>query len=96
MNSVDKPQSSLETVLSQYTELFSEGLGKLRGREVKLRLRLGAVPKFYKPRPVPFALREVVNKELDRLEALGFIRPAASSEWAAPIVPEVKRDKSIR
>ena len=77
VNSVSKPQFSLEKVLSQYTELFSEGLGKLRGREVKLHLHPGAVPKFYIPQPVPFALR-LLTKSLTGLKfwvSLGLLPP---------------------
>ena len=55
-----------------------------------------AQPKYYKPRAVPFVLKEGVEKELDRLQALGVITKVNFFEWAAPIVPVVKNDKSIR
>ena len=45
---------------------------------------------------MPSALRERVEKELERLQSLGVIKPVATSDWAAPIVPVVKRDHSIR
>lgn len=45
---------------------------------------------------VPYALREKVEKELERLEKEGTIDALQSSEWAAPIVPAMKRDGSIR
>ena len=42
-------------------------------------------------------MREMVEKELQRLETLGIIKPVKSSKWAAPIVPVLKPDrKSIR
>ena len=42
-------------------------------------------------------MRELVEKELQRLETLGIIKPVKSSNWAAPIVPVLKPDrKSIR
>ena len=46
--------------------------------------------------PVPYALRTKVEQELDRLEKSGIIEPVQFSEWAAPIVPVVKRDGAIR
>ena len=45
---------------------------------------------------MPFALREAVSKELDRLEAAGIIERVNYSEWAAPIVPVPKGDGKIR
>ncbi|KAL5474573.1 hypothetical protein EMCRGX_G026540 [Ephydatia muelleri] len=39
---------------------------------------------------------EKVEKELERLEKEGTIDALQSSEWAAPIVPAMKRDGSIR
>jgi hypothetical protein len=42
---------------------------------------------------VPYALRENVEKELERLQEEGTIEPVQFADWAAPIV---KDDKSIR
>ncbi len=45
---------------------------------------------------MPYVLRERVEGELDRLERESIIEPVEFSNWAAPIVPVVKRDGSIR
>ena len=45
---------------------------------------------------MPFGLRGRVEQELDRLERMGVIEAVTFSEWAAPIVPIVKQDGSIR
>ena len=37
-----------------------------------------------------------MEQELDRLEKLGIIEKMEFAEWAAPIVPVVKRDGSVR
>ena len=34
--------------------------------------------------------------ELERLQSLGVIKPVATSDWAAPIVPVVKKDHTVR
>ena len=54
------------------------------------------MPKFYKPRSVPFAMRNFVEKELERLQMQGIIEPVKFSDWAAPIVPVLKKDGGIR
>ena len=56
-----------------------------------------AVPRFFKPRAIPYALRDRVEDELKRLQDEGIIEPVPFSDWAAPIVPIVKADKkSVR
>ena len=42
------------------------------------------------------ALRDKVTRELDRLERLGIIEPVQFADWAAPIVPIVKQDGTVR
>ena len=45
---------------------------------------------FYKTRTVPFALRDKVEADLDRLLKEDIIEPMRISDWAAPIVPVPK------
>ena len=54
------------------------------------------MPNLLKPRSVPFAIREVIEAELKRLEAEGIIEKVPHSKWAAPIVPVPKGDGKIR
>ena len=73
-----------------------EELGELRGTAAKIHIERDAQPRFEKARPVPFAIRKKVEQELDRLQALGVIRPVQFSDWAAPIVPVMKPDGKVR
>ena len=88
--------SSLQTILDKHSPLFSEDLGKLKGVTVKLFIDRSVKPAFFNHRPVPFALRQRIEAELDRLEKEGIIEAVRFSDWAAPIVPVVKRDGSVR
>ena len=51
---------------------------------------------FHKARPVPYALREKIEQDLERLEKAGTIEPVQYSEWATPIVPVMKNDGTVR
>ena len=86
----------LDSLLKRYHEVFQGGLGTLKGVHARLQVKPNAVPKFFKARTVPFALREAVEKELDRLEQEGVIKKVDHSEWAAPIVVVPKGDGQIR
>ena len=90
----DNPQ--LQKMLDVHKDVFGEGLGTLKGTEAKIYVDPGAAPKYMKARPVPYALKAKVEQELDRLQSEGIISPVEFTEWAAPIVPVVKQDGSVR
>ena len=53
--------------------------------------------KFCKVRSVPYAMRPLVEAQLDKLVQEGILTPIQYSDWAAPIVPVMKADRqSIR
>ena len=85
--------SPLTTLLEKYSEVFKKSLGKLIGHEAKLYVDQDASPRFCRARPVPYALRDKVEAELERLNKEGIIQPVQFADWAAPIVPVVKADK---
>ena len=65
--------------------------------KVDLHLKPDVTPRFYKGRSVPFVLREKIERELDRLtSAEGIIQPVKTAKSAAPIVPVVKDDGTVR
>ena len=55
-----------------------------------------ATPKFCRGRTVPFALKKPVEVALDSLVEQGIISPVKFSSWAAPIVPVMKQDGTVR
>ena len=88
---------ALQQLLQPFESLFKEELGTFTRDKVTIHIDPSVVPKFCKARPLLYALKEMVEKELQRLENLGIIKPVKSSKWAAPIVPVLKPDrKSIR
>ena len=87
---------SVTEVLDKYSSLFSEGYGTVKDFKAQIHLKENVQPKFCKARTVPFALKEAVDKELDRLEAEGVIYKVDCSEWATPVVVVPKADKSVR
>ncbi|XP_026747201.1 uncharacterized protein K02A2.6-like [Trichoplusia ni] len=80
----------------QYPRLFSDKLGTFNKYEIKLLLKKDAKPVFCKARPVAFALRDKVEKEINRLVDLGILEPVEYSEYASPIVPVLKRNGTVR
>lgn len=86
----------LEEILQKHAPLFGEGLGTLQGTKARIHVDPTATPMFHKARPVPYALREKIEQDLERLEKAGTIEPVQYSEWATPIVPVMKNDGTVR
>ena len=59
-------------LLDKHSILFSNDLG-FNGPPVTLTIKENVDPKFYKARPVPFALKDKVEKELQDLQDKGII-----------------------
>ena len=83
-------------MLKRYDEVFQDELGTMKTIKAKLKLKENATPKFHRPRTVPFALKEAVEQELNRLEKKGILKRVDHSDWAAPIVPVPKKDGKVR
>ncbi|XP_019711498.1 uncharacterized protein K02A2.6-like [Hippocampus comes] len=87
---------SIREVLAKHDDVFTDELGTLKDIKATISVKPDTVPKFHKARVLPFAMKEKVEKELERLEKDGVITPVKHSEWAAPVVPVPKRDGGLR
>ena len=70
VNSISVKESKLElqSLLSKYSDLFKDELGTYNGEKIHLDVESNVKPIFHKPRPIPFAFKEKVKLELERLE----------------------------
>ena len=68
----------------------------MRGLEAHITMRGDARPVFVKARRVPYALKEQVERDLDKLEKKGVIKETDRSCWASPIVVLPKADNAVR
>ncbi|GFO41416.1 polyprotein [Plakobranchus ocellatus] len=96
LNTVDQGQPQLEQLLANFENVFSSSAGCLRDVKVKLYTAPGATPKFCTARQPPYALREAIEEELNRLQRDGIIEAVEHSEWATPIVLVRKKDGTVR
>lgn len=92
----NQPRPKLEDVVQQYPKLFDGKLGTITGFTAQLKVNENATPQYFKSRPMPYALREKVEKELKRLVKEGVLKKVESSDWATPIVPVLKPDGTVR
>ena len=89
-------QDKLRTLLDKYKQVFSKDLGHCTKVQAHIQLVPGATPKFYKPRPLPFAYLDGVKEEIQRQVSNGILERIDTSQWAAPIVPIRKPSGKFR
>ena len=87
---------SLESLLQRYHTLFKDELGTMVGVTAKLHIKSDTVPKFCRARAAPYALRDAIEKDINRLQKLGVLEKVQYSDWATPVVPVPKPDGSVR
>ncbi len=86
----------VKEIVSTYKNVFEKDLGTIKGFKAKFNVKPDAQPKFFKSRSVPFTMKSLVETELNRLVSEKIISPVQSSQWAAPIVPVLKQNGSVR
>ncbi|MGH0157174.1 UNVERIFIED_CONTAM: hypothetical protein FKN15_033151 [Acipenser sinensis] len=89
-------EAKLSKILEQAAPVFQDGIGTLKQIKGKIVITEGAIPKFHKARPVPYAIRPKVEMELNRLEDAGILSKVDWSPWATPIVPVAKKNGAVR
>ena len=95
-NPVGTINKGVDEVLTNHIKVFANELDTLKGYKAKLNVDPTAMPRFCKARTVPYALKPLVESELNRLESEGIISPVQFSHWAAPIVPIIKKNGILR
>jgi transposase InsO family protein len=88
--------SKLQATLHQYKNVLNKELGHCTKVQAHIQLKPNATPKFFKPRPLPFAYLDGVKEEIQRNVDAGILERIDTSPWAAPIVPVQKTNGKIR
>ncbi|KAK8760362.1 hypothetical protein V5799_028372 [Amblyomma americanum] len=81
-----------EGILERFPEVFSDTFPGAALPRIHIELKEGAQARFLKCRSIPFAMREEVVAELNRLVELGILQPTQYSDWATPIVVVRKKN----
>ena len=89
-------ESKLSELLSKHKELFTESYEGMTGLEAHITMKDNVEPVFMKVRRIPYARKEQVENELDKLEKHGVVKKTDKSCWASPIVVVPKADNTVR
>ncbi|KAL3205994.1 hypothetical protein MRX96_040441 [Rhipicephalus microplus] len=93
---MDELAMAFDKLFEEFAVVFDGGLGCYKGPPVKLALNPEVVPVRLKARTVPFALRQKIDAELDKLLQQGVLEPVDCAEWETPIVTPLKGNGDVR
>ena len=93
-NVVKEPK--LLSLQQKYDDVFEDKLGKCTKSKVSIHLKNDTKPILYNTRPLPFAVKQKVQNEIDRLVDLGVLQKINYSDWEDPIVVVNKPNGKVR
>ncbi|XP_037504865.1 uncharacterized protein K02A2.6-like [Rhipicephalus sanguineus] len=85
-----------QAIVEKFADVFSETFPGANLPRIHIELKEAAQARFLKCRSIPFAMKNEVVAELNRLEELGILKPTQYSDWATPIIVVRKKDGSLR
>lgn len=69
----------MQSLLTEFADVFEPSIGTYKYEKIQLSIKDNVSPIFCKPRPIPFAFRDLVDAELIKLEKQGIITKVESS-----------------
>lgn len=90
----EEQKRQLEGLVTEYADVLTDLPGKTDLIEHDLQLT-SSIPIYTRPYPIPFAMKEDVRKEIQKLLDMDIIEPS-NSPYCSPIVIVKKPDKSNR
>ena len=98
VNMIQNDQMKLQDILTKYTDIF-QGVGKLKNHQVKLHVNTDVKPVVSKQRPIPYHLRDRVNKTIKQMLEDDIIEESPANQpapWVSNVVIVPKTDGDIR
>lgn len=96
INTIQQKTDYITILKNKFSSVFDEKLGLCTKMKAHLTLKENFKPIYVQKRPVAYAIKQLVEKEILRLQEMNIISPVTHSDWAAPIVVKKKPNNQIR
>lgn len=80
----------------KFSNCFDHDGKPIKGYKAEINLKGDAKPKFCAARPIPYGMKDKIEHRYDELERAKVVTPVRYSEWATPVVHEIKSNGDIR
>ena len=77
-------QQSCLQICKEFSDLWKQELGRLKDYQLEVKFKPDVTPRFCKPRTVPFAVQEDLNRAYDAGIAKGIWEPTIFNEYGTP------------
>ena len=94
----ESKDTKINKIIAKHSKVIS-GLGKLKGKQIKLSIDQTQSPKAQPQRRIPYHIREKVESALEELENNDIIERVPENQptpWVSPIVVVPKKDGNVR
>ena len=71
---------NIDNLLIRFENIFKDEMGTVKDIKTHIQLDSNSQPKFQRARTVPMALQQKVEKELNHLKRVKFIKPVRYSQ----------------
>ena len=78
------PISLPDELAQEFPKILEQRIGSVPGIKIHLQLQTDTKPVYVREYPVPYALWNTVEEELNRWEKEGIIEPVNTSDWDRP------------
>ncbi|XP_063919419.1 uncharacterized protein K02A2.6-like [Zophobas morio] len=93
---INSQTAKVTDLYQEFEDVFSHELDKFKGTPLSFNLDANVKPIICKARKVPYAMKPLIEKELEDLEKQGVLEPVSHPNWATPIVAVMKSPTEVR
>ena len=88
-------KTKVKAILTEFSDILTDRPGKAQGVEPHRIILTDDVPVRKRPYPLPFSVRQVIEREVQTMLDMGVIEPSTSA-YSSPVVLVAKPDGTVR
>lgn len=96
INDRDKVEKAINEIKDEFKEVFDKTNGPYNTCKISVKLKEHSKPRYMKPRPVPYAIKDKNTEQLEHMVIERALQPIEKCEYGTSIVAVAKNSKELR